>query len=165
MQRIGYLFFGLERGEMRQNPKPNEVYHHFKGNDYQIIDIAIHSETRELYVVYKALYGEGKTFIRPLDIFMSEVDHEKYPEITQVYRFEKLDTLIDPGVMEFLEAETIDEKLKILSRMHPRITNDMINTMAVSLDLDVKDGDIEDRYLELQGCMNTLGRFECDRLR
>lgn len=150
---------------MRQNPKPNEVYRHFKGNDYQIIDIAIHSETRELYVVYKALYGEGKTFIRPLDMFMSEVDHEKYPEVTQVYRFEKLDTLIDPGVMEFLEAETIDEKLKILSRMHPRITNDMINTMAVSLDLDVKDGDIEDRYLELQGCMNTLGRFECDRLR
>lgn len=150
---------------MRQDPKPNEVYRHFKGNDYQIIDIAIHSETSELYVVYKALYGEGKTYIRPLEMFMSEVDHEKYPEVTQVYRFEKLDTLIDPGVMEFLEVETIDEKMKILSRVHPRITDEMINTMAVSLDLDIKDGDIEDRYLELQSCMATLGRFECDRLR
>lgn len=150
---------------MRSDPKPNEVYRHFKGNDYQIVDIAIHSETGELNVVYRALYGEGKTYVRPLDMFMSEVDHDKYPDVKQVYRFEKLDTLIDPGVMEFLEAETIDEKLKILAHVHPRITNEMINTMAVSLDLDVKDGDIEDRYLELQGCMSTLLRFETNRLR
>lgn len=64
------------------------IYRHFKGKEYQVIDIAIHSETREKYIVYKALYGDFKTFIRPYDMFMSKVDKEKYPEVIQEYRFE-----------------------------------------------------------------------------
>ncbi|NFI96062.1 DUF1653 domain-containing protein [Clostridium botulinum] len=64
------------------------IYRHFKGREYEVIDIAIHSETREKFVVYKALYGDFKTFIRPYDMFMSKVDKEKYPDIKQKYRFE-----------------------------------------------------------------------------
>jgi len=63
---------------------------HFKGKEYKIIDFAIHSETDEKMVVYKALYEPYKTFVRPYDMFMSEVDREKYPEAGQVYRFEKV---------------------------------------------------------------------------
>lgn len=64
-------------------------YIHFKGNEYVVKDIAIHSETLEKYVVYRALYDDEKTYIRPYDMFASEVDKLKYPKATQKYRFEE----------------------------------------------------------------------------
>lgn len=81
---------------------PGDIVQHFKrelldeeertGNKYlyEIVGVAIHSETREPMMVYRPLYGNSDMYVRPLEMFLSEVDHEKYPEIRQRYRFEKV---------------------------------------------------------------------------
>ena len=66
----------------------NQIYRHFKGGMYLVQDVATHSETREKYVIYRALYGDVELFIRPYEMFCSKVDKIKYPNIEQEYRFE-----------------------------------------------------------------------------
>ena len=194
-------------------PKPHEIYKHFKGNLYQVVTIAEHSETGEQLVIYQALYGEFKTYARPLAMFTGEVDREKYPEATQRFRFElqgaeadrqipeadamssgttekaataqtastaapapeqttppiqpaeEEELALDPLVLEFLDADSYEQKLNILAGLHHRITNEMITTMAISCDIEVNDGEPEERYEELKNCLLTMEKFECNRLR
>lgn len=198
---------------MRHNPRPQEIYRHFKGNLYQIRCLARHSETGEMMVVYQAMYGSFEIYVRPLSMFMEEVDTVKYPDAGQKYRFalleEEQDSVqereimepekaeptdraqdqqnlqkqteaetdvklvdeseeelnIDPLVLAFLDADSYEQRLLILDSLHNRITDDMINTMAVSEDLEIKEGDLEDRYQELRNCLRTYEKFECNRLR
>lgn len=71
--------------------KVKGIYKHFKGDLYLIEDIAIHSETKEKMVIYRALYEDSKLYARPYDMFISKVDKNKYPNVIQEYRFELQD--------------------------------------------------------------------------
>ena len=64
------------------------VVTHFKGKDDLVVDIAVDTESGEDLIMYKALQGESNVYARPVKMFLSEVDHEKYPETKQKYRFE-----------------------------------------------------------------------------
>lgn len=183
-------------------PKNNEIYRHFKGNLYKVITLATHSETGEQMVVYQALYGNLEVYCRPLSLFVSEVEHDKYPDVTQKMRFELVDGLVDvtieknparaavevkapkteegdnpadafkeageeaevdPLIMEFLDAETIAQKKNILTALHHRITDEMINTLAVVMDVVIEDGELEERYYQLKTCLETKERYEIER--
>ncbi len=212
-------------------PRPQEIYKHFKGNLYQVVTVAEHTETGKLLVVYQAMYGDFKTYARELEMFTSRVDREKYPDAAQEFRFElqgpdsgrqiresgpagvtgkreepkgslekaesqtsgtgglqkpaggaekaeqKASSVsgggtpaaqessgLDPMLEQFLDADSYEEKLNLLAGLHHRITQDMVTTMAVASDIEVEDGELEDRYQQLKNCLLTLEKYECKRL-
>jgi hypothetical protein len=245
-----------------ERPMPQQIYRHFKGNLYQVLTIAIHSETREELVIYQALYGDFKVYARPLSMFTSPVDRAQYPDVKQQMRFEKVDpaTLagngslnplgikpaqqasegslykpenkqenkpenkaenksgietvrdsfvvrpekkvepviniqkvpehqasssaysnndymnktiedeadelnLDPNVVAFLDSDSAKARIQILERIRPVVTDDMIDIMAMAIDVEVAPGDVYDRLSDLRNCLEKVARFETERLR
>lgn len=207
---------------MRDNPKPFEIFQHFKGKTYQILALAKDAGDGRDMVVYQALYGDYTVYVRELTEFMSPVDKMKYPEVSKEYRFERQNgttapteagwkknaeteqkvksetgqkekreieqaekaeaekqekqaaeqaegnsrgEFLDPAVEEFLDADSVYEKLNILAGLQHRITNDMLEIMAAASDIELNEGSIQEKYSELKNCLLMTERYECKRIR
>lgn len=232
-------------------PQPMEQYRHFKGGRYQVLCVAEKEDTGEKLVIYQALYGVGKIWARSLRDFASEVDHARYPEARQKFRFEKIDPLgdaaaadreerysgqaqhssyagkqtgpsdtgrnmdlaahehenvipasgrqepgeigtplqdngnisgaidqtdeenarpgsgedgvLNPLVEQFLDADSAEEKLAVLSKMRSIVTDDMIDTMAMASGVEIDPGPVETRYYDLRDCLMMIDRYELER--
>ena len=176
---------------MDRTPKPGELYRHFKNKLYQIVTVATHSETGEKLVIYQALYDDFGIYARPLDMFVSEVDHEKYPDVKQKYRFEKITLKDKPEDMSgksislstneiaanapeavsvqtqaCYEPDTFEEKYNILISMRDIITDRLIDDIAVVMDVVVPEGPLQKRYDDLKNTIKTRQYYEfSNRLR
>ena len=167
---------------MGRIPKPGECYRHFKNKLYQIITVAEHSETGEKMVVYQALYGTFGTYVRPLSMFISEVDHEKYPEVKQKYRFERVElkeeaagetsveaeeeTAVSSKILlAFLDAETYYEKLEVLKERREIFSEEELAAVCESLDIGSGTGTREGMYRAAVNYLEMQAKYDGARLR
>ena len=168
---------------MDRTPKPGEFYRHFKGRLYQVTNLAVHSETKEKMVVYQALYGTFGVYVRPLSMFVSEVDHEKYPQVRQKYRFEKADMTEenredgnpDPiakaedapnrNLLAFLDAETYHEKLEILLERKDSFSEEELSAICEIMEIGRADSEPEEKYYAIKRYLELQDKFDGARLR
>lgn len=190
--------------------KQGQFYRHFKNRLYQIVAVAEHSETGEKMVVYQALYGTYGIYVCPYEMFAGEADHEKYPGVTQKYRFElvemsetgdntkqeesavkaerkivrqpeaQVQTIrppeakteevyaegeVNPILLEFLDADTLEEKMHLMAYHRNQMDENLLNSIAISLDLVVEKKNIQEKYDEILNCLSMMEKFECNRFR
>ena len=175
---------------MQREPQGGELYRHFKDRLYRVITVATHSETGERLVIYQAQYGDGEVYARPLEMFLGEVDRRKYPDAAQRYRFERVEDptaeggkrrenvtgqdrrqdepgedRVNPKLMEFLDADDLEERYQILVSMRDEVNDHLINSMSFVMDVVIPEGEIGDRYEQLKSCIRTKQRYESARLR
>lgn len=160
----------------RSLPVPGDFYRHFKNRMYQIVAIAYHSETEEAMVVYQAQYGEKKVWVRPLTMFMEEVDHEKYPDVTQKYRFERVEEnaeevveyTMNPYLLAFFDAmdeKHYDKMLEALAKLSGHASQKEIDDICIVLDMQTVGDTVTEQISEIRRHIQMIRKFDGERLR
>lgn len=218
----------------RENPKEGQIYKHFKGSLYEVLALAVHTETEEKLVIYRSVEKPERVFARPVEMFMSEVDRLRYPFIRAKYRFtlmaevveaeddvdeglepeekvsspkEETDTesedtvpntgdecpaekaeevvlagseankeeaplfkedgtlALDPTVEKILDAKDYTDKISHFEMLRNKCTEDMLTQLAISLDVQLEDGSIEEKYAQILKTLRMHEKYESARLR
>ncbi len=168
---------------MDRIPRTGEVYRDREGNLWRVVTLASHAGTGEKLVVCQALSGEtsggagnggaagtaggiaGETsggavlpLAVPLEGFAERLEQAEGTSPDGVVS-------LDPGLGAFLDADGYEKKLEVLFSLRGRLNASVLNAMALSLDLELTGGSAEEQYEELKNCLQTLKRYECNRLR
>ena len=148
---------------MERQLVPGGFYKHFKNKLYQVKCVAYHSETKEKMVVYQAMYGEYAVYVRPYDMFMSEVKEDSVDN--SLAQPEQQVAAGDSVLDKFLDARGYEEKLDVLIRYKSRFTNPMIDIMAESLEIVVPEGELSGRIDSLRKVLQAHTKYEGSHLR
>ncbi len=141
-----------------KRPQKGECYRHFKGNEYEILAIAKHSETLEEMVVYQALYGENEVYVRPLSMFVENVQGQP--------RFALIEDICDDKqqrLLQFLDYNTAVEKIEFLQSKKSDLDDTFLSLAAQCLDFTETKTDFEDRFYDLIKYLRTLEKYEGGR--
>lgn len=156
-----------------RRPSPHEIYRDKKGNPYQVIAIARHTQTGEELVVSQALFNDYSFICTQLSDFDPDQDRQKSHTsddkpssvMNRTIDEEAEELGMDPLVVAFLDASSCSDRLQILEKLRPRITDDMIDVMSMAIDTEAAGDDVFERYAKLRDTLHTRERFESTRLR
>lgn len=157
----------------RKMPRKGDIYRHFKGKKYRIIDLAVCTETGEDMVIFESADENRRVYASFLESFLSALDTGKYPHADQKYRFELCRDEKGPSgsalkrygsttslILEFLDLEDNDQRIRFLQKHRARIDSRFFAAAAESLEFTDDSDTVEERVSALIRFLKTKAKYE-----
>ena len=157
----------------RRTPRKGDIYRHFKGKKYRILDLAVCTETGEDMVIFETTDGTRRVYASFMESFLSALDAGKYPHADQKYRFELWrDDRMSPSaalkkhgnttslILEFLDLDDHERRIRFLQKHRAQIDSRFLTAAAESLGFTDNSDTVEERYDALIRFLKTKARYE-----